>query len=205
MKGMVRPADAALPALGALVDDEVHTPALGKPAIIGPAGDGEVMAAVVPIKQPAGASAASGPAKGNAPESIGTQARLTDTQAMFGTSARNAYKVYFPQIEQAGKSVADVADRDQDLRVLAKKGDYLFFEEPTSDPTTVGDAASTRAATKAAVTQPEESEKATQKAELTAPVLQKQPLDFSGGLSKEKPLPENSSALKVPVGDMAKK
>ena len=204
MKGMVHHTRAALPA-GTLVDDIAHIPALGNPAIIGPAGDGEVMATVVPIKQSAGAPAASGRPIGNTPESIATQARLMDTQAIFGTSARNAYKVYFPQIEQAGKAVADVVDRDQDLRVLAKKGDYLFFEEPASSPTSAGDAALIRAATKAARRQPEENDKAPEKAELTAPVLQKQPLDFSGGLSKEKPLPESSSPIKIPAGDMAKK
>lgn len=95
---------------------------------------------------------------------------------IYGTSASNAYKVYFPQegIADVGRLTDTTLINSQpaasDTRVLQKKGSYLFYEDA-----------------------PTPAETAQKPHEMTAPVLQKQPLDFSNTLFQRSVQPDNAA------------
>lgn len=128
---------------------------------------------------------------------------VLDNKTIFGTSAQNAYKVYFPQIDTPAQPEETVAKgAEGDLRVLRKKGDYLFFEDPSEKRTQERGVSS--AVDKANISTEEDSA-ASKKNELTAPALQKQPLNLTGGLSKEKPLSETRPPIKIVPHDQGAK
>jgi hypothetical protein len=63
------------------------------------------------------------------------EAGRRDSQSLYGTGARNAYKVYFPQIDEPANAVAkrfdDAAAAQGDDRVLRKDGDgYYHYDRP---------------------------------------------------------------------------
>lgn len=132
-----------------------------------------------------------------------------NNRSIYGTSANNAYKVYFPQIEppalgNAGEDIQSFKGApDQDDRVLKKKGSYLFYEAQSDvegakkieaglksdgnvDAETIA-----RAVAKLGKGKAEEK--------LTAPPLQKKPLVFGESLFKTSEPPEDDS--ETPVAD----
>jgi hypothetical protein len=93
------------------------------------------------------AAAVSVPATPRMPEALPTvqqavpvrnalgEAGRRDSQSLYGTGARNAYKVYFPQIDEPANAVAkrfdDAAAAQGDDRVLRKDGDgYYHYDRP---------------------------------------------------------------------------
>lgn len=94
---------------------------------------------------------------------------------IYGTSASNAYKVYFPQEESAevglssDTNLVNSQKAASDTRVLQKNGSYLFYEDA-----------------------PASAEPAPKPTELTAPALQKQPLDFSNNLFQRPAQPDKA-------------
>ena len=129
--------------------------------------------------------------------------RSTQNQAIFGTSARNAYKVYHPQMEKPifGKSSQNLeapGAPDQDVRTLTKKGTYLFFEDPvnvqSNDESGAILTAKDTVDAKAQIRVIAESGNTLEKDELTAPALQKKPLDFGNCSYKISPLGVSSTA-----------
>lgn len=94
---------------------------------------------------------------------------------MYGTSASNAYKVYFPQesATDVGRStdftLVESETATSDARVMQKKGSYLFYEDAAAP-----------------------AEQARKPKELTAPALQKQPLDFGNNLFQRPVQPDKA-------------
>jgi hypothetical protein len=112
----------------------------------------------------------------------------TDNRAIYGTSANNAYKVYFPQIEYSAPAGGDdLAEKTinspaQDTRVLTKQGSYLFYEDQSEQASSgkiievlkAGGVGSGNGTFDGIV----DAAKKAEARELTAPVLQKVPLNF---------------------------
>lgn len=138
------------------------------------------------------------------PSRAGSPMQPGSIQSIYGTSANNAYKVYFPQIEPpaAGTNSERLESfseaPEQDGRVLKKSGSYLFYGSPSdsevgqnieaslNDDGGVDAEALARAVAKLG--------KKAEKHQLTEPALQKKPLDFGQGLFKAAELPENAPA-----------
>lgn len=142
-----------------------------------------------------------------APAARSEQAR---SRAIYGTSANNAYKVYFPQAEHTAPARGNDLDQalitsaEQDGRVLTKQGSYLFYEDQSEQAGTgkineilkANGAGSGKSVVDAIINAGKNAEAR----ELTAPVLQKQPLNF-GGPSLEGSLPKGNATPKIPIGE----
>lgn len=133
----------------------------------------------------------------------------TRNRAIYGTSANNAYKVYFPQAEYAPPARGDdlveasAASAQEDARVLKKRGSYLFYEDQPERPSTAkikeilkaNGAGSAKGVVDAIVNAGKNAETR----ELTAPVLEKVPLNF-GDRSLEGSPQKANSAPAIPIG-----
>jgi hypothetical protein len=136
----------------------------------------------------------------DAPAAGSEQAR---NRSIYGTSANNAYKVYFPHAEHPvpaqGVDLAEtsVTSAEQDARVLKKHGSYLFYEDQAEQPGTgkINEILKANGAStdKAVVDAIANVGKNAEPRELTAPVLQKQPLNF-GDRSLEGASPKGNAA-----------
>ena len=126
----------------------------------------------------------------------------TRNRAIYGTSANNAYKVYFPQAEYTapaqGDDLADASytSAEQDARVLTKQGSYLFYEDHSEQAGTgkineilrANGTGSGKSVVDVIVNAGQNAEER----KLTAPVLQKQPLNFGGRSLEGSPTKENA-------------
>lgn len=159
---------------------------------------------VAPTNAPANMMAAASVAlpkiSSDAPRAKSEQTR---NRAIYGTSANNAYKVYFPQAEHAAPAHGDdlaetsATSAEQDARVLTKQGSYLFYEDRAEQPGTgkINEILKANGAStdKAVVDAIANVGKNAAPRELTAPVLQKQPLNF-GDRSLEGASPKGNAA-----------
>lgn len=117
-----------------------------------------------------------------------TRLKQTQNRAIYGTSANNAYKVYFPQAVLAapakGDDLADAShtSAEQDARILTKQGPYLFYEDQSEQAGTgkINDILKANGAggNETVVDAIVNAHKNAEARELTSPVLQKQPLNF---------------------------
>ncbi|MBK6706593.1 MAG: hypothetical protein IPG54_03560 [Sphingomonadales bacterium] len=139
----------------------------------------------------------------------GAGMQSANDRAVYGTSAQNAYKVYFPQAEPSAPGNATDGNQtsagspEEDNRVLTRRGSYLFYEDAaTSD---VADNIKTSLNThgagssKAVLDAIAAANKAAEAQELTSPPLQKQPLNF-GDRSPEPSTQPNSQANMAAMG-----
>lgn len=141
------------------------------------------------------------------PERTFAPIQPANNRSIYGTSANNAHKVYFPQIElpALGNAAEDLQSfsgaPDQDNRELKINGSYLFYEAPADTETAKkmeagsGSGGLVEAETLAeAVNQlasgPEDSK-------LTTPPLQKKPLVFGESLFQTSELTEIASETTV--------
>lgn len=145
------------------------------------------------------------------PGSIDRPPTPVSNEEIYGTSALNAYKVYFPQVDPPALGMKDrtpeahVGVPEKDLRVLKKKGSYLFFEDPADNDAVAKFDDSIKA--KDAINVPAQiiakENKGKEVQQLTAPALQKQPLDFGDNLFKVSRLPESAPTATPRGGGVA--
>lgn len=144
------------------------------------------------------------PQLGSAQALSGTTASATDTvptfasgraaatmqpangQAIYGTSARNAFKVYFPQAKREPHGNANHGSKimakapAEDSRILTKGGSYFFYEDAPADAAADRIKASLTGSgdSKAVLDAIVAAKKDDETKELTSPVLQKQQMNF---------------------------
>lgn len=144
----------------------------------------------IQMPQPASLSAAAVSAAQVIPRQMVAPGKPNSNQAIFGTSASNAHKVYFPQIDQsttggaAGNLQSFGDSPEQDNRVLKKQGSYLFYDDAPQGGAAKTPKASGDTDAKKVAPAGDKADNQKGQPELTAPVLQKQPLDFEGSLFK---------------------
>lgn len=143
----------------------------------------------------------------NFSEFAGAGMQPANGRAIYGTSAQNAYKVYFPQAEPAAPAKltesAKISSKatGEDRRILTRQGSYLFYDDaPTgaADPITAN--VKSNGGGKAVLAVIAAANKANEANELTSPVLQKQPLNF-GDRALEPSPPSSSRSSKTLIGE----